>query len=68
MQWMPVAGPLNTDLHSANPVRQWVASLHFVTATVTTVGYGEPYLFLPALFAPEVDPIQHLGFRPTASF
>ena len=48
MHSMPFAGSLDADLSNANPVRQWVASLHFVTATVTTVGYGKPISYVPS--------------------
>ena len=55
MQSMSIAGPLDADLSNANPVRQWVASLHFVTATVTTVGYGKPISDVPTHSAPWID-------------
>ncbi len=33
------AGPTNKDISGDGPVRAWVASFHFVTATVSTVGW-----------------------------
>ncbi|KAK9792471.1 hypothetical protein WJX73_000921 [Symbiochloris irregularis] len=37
--WLRDVG--GNDIVDANPVRRWVASIYFVTTSITTVGYGD---------------------------
>jgi len=39
--WLQSVGPTDKNISADDPVRVWVAAFHFVTATVSTVGYGD---------------------------